>query len=165
MKRLIFSILLAPMLSFPSVAGEIPALSPGSLAVIAGDDWTGGLTYLNYGEPVKDFTIPAELDVEIVENGLKLAYIYPEEPQQNSIVTAKVSADGTKLMGAKITANRLLESGAREIVTTYACQDMGQTATCEMIYQLSETEFSVRKMVTYAGASETFRRNAYSFTR
>jgi len=165
MKRCAYSLLVASTLVFSSHAGEVPTLSPEALEIIAGDDWTGSLTYLNYGEPARDFTIPAALEVEIVERGLKLSYNYPEEPQQNSVVTARVSEDGTKLMGAPVTKISILETGAREVLTNYPCEDMGRSAACEMAFTFSENEFRVRKMVTYDGETDGFRRNEYIFTR
>lgn len=165
MKRLVYSLFLVPVLVLSGQAEDVPALSSDMLEVIAGDDWTGSLTYLNYGEPSRDFTIPATLEVDVVENGLKLAYKYPEEPQQNSVVTARVSKDGTKLIGATISANTILESGARQVVTNYSCEDMGRSALCEMTFTFSGNEFRVRKMVTYKGETDGFRRNEYVFTR
>jgi len=165
MKRMTCLVLLAPLFAQTGLAEETPALTPDVFDAIVGDDWSGELTYLNYGEPVKDFTIPAELDVERVEQGLKMAYIYPDEPHQNSTVTARISKDGSKLMGAPVTLNAMQASGVREIRTAYPCEDMGKAAACEMIYLLSSDEVVMRKMVTYEGETEAFRRNVYVFTR
>ncbi|MEO1554690.1 MAG: hypothetical protein AAFR82_12240 [Pseudomonadota bacterium] len=165
MKRIALLILLSPVLAQPSLAGETPALTPEVFDVIVGDDWSGALTYLNYGEPVKDFTIPAELEVERVERGVKIAYKYPDEPHQNSTVTARLNEDGSQLMGAAVTVNDIGAAGAREIRTEYACEDMGKTAECEMIYELSSDRVVMRKMVTYSGEADAFRRSEYVFTR
>ena len=165
MQHLVLSVVFAMSLAPLSQAETATALSADSLEIVAGDDWTGTLTYLNYGEPLRDFTIPAELQVEVIERGLRLNYKYPEEPKENSSVTARISADGTKLMGAPIVANRVLDAGEREVITRYPCNDMGQTATCETILTLSQNEFRSRKMVTYEGESDAFRRNEYVFTR
>lgn len=165
MKRIALFILLSPVMVPTSVAAETPVLTPDAFDVIVGDNWSGALTYLNYGEPAKDFTIPAELEVERIEEGLKMAYKYPDEPHQNSTVTARINEDGSRLMGAQVTLNAIAESGAREIRTEYACQDMGKAAACEMIYELSADRVVMRKMVAYTGDSEAFRRNEYVFTR
>ncbi|MEM9054001.1 MAG: hypothetical protein AAGB16_01635 [Pseudomonadota bacterium] len=165
MKPLALSLFIAPLLALPGFAGEVPPLAQEDLDILIGDDWTGSLTYLNYGEPVKDFTIPAEIDIERTEGGLNLSYQYPDEPHQNASMVSKVSADGARLNGETITSNTLLETGAREIRTAYPCEDMGRKASCEMIYTLSATSFETRKLVTYQGETEAFRRNAYSFSR
>lgn len=146
-------------------AGEAVSLSPSDLVVVAGDDWTGSLTYLNYQAPFEDVTIPANLEVEATETGLKLGYIYPDEPHANSTITLKVSEDGTMMMGEPIVSNTLLETGAREVKTAFPCEDMGKAASCEMTYTFGASELNVTKMVTYEGETDAFRRNAYSFTR
>ena len=165
MKYIVCLVLLSPVFSHAEARAETPALTLDTFNEIVGDDWTGELTYLNYGEPVKDFTIPAALEVEQIESGLKMAYIYPDEPHQNSTLTVRISEDGSRLMGAPVTQNVVLETGEREIRTEYACQDMGKTASCEMIYQLRADQVVMRKMVTYSDETEAFRRNQYVFTR
>ena len=165
MKSLACLILITPVLTHTHVSADTPLLTSEVFDVIIGNDWTGELTYLNYGEPVKDFTIPAALKVERVEAGVKMAYIYPDEPHQNSTITVRMSEDGSKLMGAPLTVNRMLDTGSREFRTEYACEDMGRTASCEMIYQLRADQVVMRKMVTYAGETDAFRRNEYVFTR
>ena len=164
--KLISAAFIAPaLLGLSAHAGETEGLSPSDLAVVAGTDWTGSLTYMNYQPPFEDVTIPANLEVEATDTGLKLAYIYPDEPHANSTVTLKVSGNGQWMMGAPIVSNTLSESGLREVKTAYSCEDMGKKASCEMIYSFGASELNVTKMVTYEGETEAFRRNAYSFTR
>ena len=164
--KLITASFIAPViLTLSAHAGEAEGLSPSDLALVAGVDWTGSLTYLNYQPPFEDVTIPANLEVEATDTGLKLAYIYPDEPHANTTVTLKVSADGQMMMGESIVSNTLLESGTREVKTAFPCEDMGKAAKCEMTYAFGESELQVTKMVTYKGEADAFRRNAYTFTR
>lgn len=165
MKRMTYLFFLVPMLAPYVASAETPMLTPDTFDVIVGDDWSGDLTYLNYGEPVQDFTIPAELEIERVEMGLKMAFKYPDEPHQNSTMTARVSADGSMLSGAPVTLNAVSDISTREIRTEYPCEDMGKGASCEMIYQIRSDQLVMRKMVTYSGEIEAFRRNEYVFTR
>ncbi|MEO1187692.1 MAG: hypothetical protein AAFW60_01365 [Pseudomonadota bacterium] len=165
MKCIAYLVLFAPVFPQAEAAAEAPALTLDAFNEIIGDDWTGELTYLNYGEPVKDFTIPAALEVERVESGLSMAYIYPDEPHQNSTIIVRISEDGSKLMGAPVTINADRDTDGREIRTEYACEDMGQSASCEMIYQIRADQILMRKMVTNNGETEAFRRNEYVFTR
>jgi len=165
MRKLTISVLLGAALALPALASEPAALEVPDLEIVVGADWTGSLTYLNYQEPFIEFTIPATLTVTATETGLKLAYAYPEEPHANSTVQAEISANGTKLMGEPIVSNTELETGGREIRTQFACEDMGQSATCEMTYSLAASELRITKMVTYDGETEAFHRNAYVFTR
>lgn len=149
----------------PAAANEAPSVALEELSVVEGKDWTGSLTYLNYQEPYRDFTITAALEVTPVEGGLKLAYKYPDEPQANSTIIAKISDDGRSFMGEPVVQNTVLEVGGREIKTAFACDDMGRPAACEMTYSLSPTTVRIKKMVTYVGETESFRRNEYVFTR
>jgi len=165
MKLIISSLGMLPLICFSAAADEKVTVAEADLAVVIGDDWSGALTYLNYGEPVKDFTIPAEIDVEAVAGGLKLSFQYPDEPHANQTMISKLGADGTTLSGETIVANTVLASDARQVRTAYPCQDMGRAAACEMIYTFGEDRFEMRKMVTYEGEAEAFRRNVYTFTR
>lgn len=165
MNRSVSAFVLLSMFGLSAMAEEIRPLAEPDLAVVIGDDWTGTLTYLNYGEPVKDVTIPAEIDVIAVEGGLKLSFQYPDEPHANQTMITKVSADGATLNGETIIANAAFSSDRREVRTISPCEDMGRAASCEMIYTLSPTEFELRKMVTYQGETEAFRRNVYAFVR
>ena len=164
--KFISAIIIAPaLLALSAHAGEAEDLSPADLAIVAGTNWTGSLTYMNYQPPFEDVTIPANLEVEATDTGLKLSYIYPDELHANSTVTLKVSANGEWMMGAPIVSNTLSDSGLREVKTAYSCEDMGKEASCEMIYSFGASELNVTKMVTYKGETDAFRRNAYSFTR
>nr|WP_070960512.1 hypothetical protein [Hyphomonas sp. Mor2] len=165
MKRIILPLLISPLIVFSSAAEDPVTVSVEDLSVVIGTEWTGSLTYLNYGEPVKDFTIPAEIDVAETEGGFKFSFQYPDEPHANSTSLTGISADGTQINGETVVANALLDTGAREIRTTSSCKDMGKAATCEMIYTLGSKTFEMRKMVTYEGETDAFRRNVFSFTR
>ncbi|NQY96481.1 MAG: hypothetical protein HRT82_04910 [Henriciella sp.] len=165
MKRLILALLILPISAISSAADEAATVSTDDLSVITGDDWTGELTYLNYGEPVIDFTIAAEIDVTEIEGGFEFSFQYPDEPHANMTAVTTISADGAMINDETVIANTLLDNGTREIRTQFGCEDLGRPATCEMIYTLSETQFELRKMVTYEGEAEAFRRNSYAFTR
>ena len=85
MKRLILALLILPISAISSAADEAATVSTDDLSVITGDDWTGELTYLNYGEPVIDFTIAAEIDVTEIEGGFEFSFQYPEAPGNRSL--------------------------------------------------------------------------------
>lgn len=165
MKSLVISLLLSSFIASSSAAENVPAVTPESLEVVIGDDWTGSLTYLNYQEPFDDVTIPAAIEVEAIENGLAFAYKYPDEPQANSTGEALISNDGASFMGAPIVSNQALETGGHKVITLEDCEDMGREAICAMTYTFSATAFQIEKVVTLKDASESFRRNEYVFTR
>jgi len=165
MKPLMLSICLASFTTVPAVADEPPALTAEMLEVALGEDWTGELTYLNYQEPFEDVTIRANAEIAAIENGLEIAYKYPDEPHANSSVRARISPDGKSFMGEPIVSNVALDGGARQIDTRFSCEDMGRAATCEMTYYLSTSLLEITKMVTYVDNGEPFRRNSYAFSR
>ncbi|MEL7040163.1 MAG: hypothetical protein AAGL90_01490 [Pseudomonadota bacterium] len=148
-----------------SATADVPKLTRGDLEAVIGDEWTGQLTYLNYQAPFNDVTIRAALQASAADNGLKLDYLYPDEPNANSTVIAEIGADGTSFMGEPIVSNEMLEDDVRLVKTGYPCEDMGRAAMCEMTYRLAPTELRIKKMVTYDGETEAFRRNEYVFTR
>ena len=148
-----------------SAAADVPALALSDLEPVIGEDWTGQLTYLNYQAPFDDVTIRANLNASMIEDGLQLDYIYPDEPHANSTVMAVIENGGTSFMGEPIVSNAVTSDGARQLMTAFACEDMGRPAQCEMTYSFSATVVQIKKMVTYDGEAESFRRNEYVFTR
>lgn len=165
MQKLLISLFIAPVSAALAFASEPPPLEVADLEIVVGADWTGSLTYLNYQEPFIDFTIRAALTVTATEAGLKLAYEYPDEPHANSTIQAEIGANGTELMGEPIISNEELEQGGRVIVTAFDCEDMGRAAACEMTYSFAPNALRIKKMVSYDGETESFRRNEYVFTR
>lgn len=165
MKSLRAALLFSVLITAPALASEAPPLKPGDLDIVVGTDWTGSLTYLNYQEPFIDFTIPATLGVTTMPGGLELAYQYPDEPHANSTVQAEISKDGLSLMGEPIVSNTVSDDGVRRVKTAYDCEDMGRSASCEMTYTFSPSELRIKKLVTYSGETESFRRNEYVFVR
>lgn len=145
-----------------SEAGPVIELADFEPAV--GEDWTGSLTYLNYGEPKKDFTIPAEASVSIGNRGVTIAYRYPEEPEQNGKSTISIKDNGRRF-GDQTVVSRTMQDTALEIMTTSDCNDMGQSATCTYTYMVGAQSLSVKKMVALDDGTPAFRRSVYQFTR
>ena len=165
MKSVLVSACLLPLTVLTAQADEVPPLTLDIFEPIAGDDWTGSLTYLNYQEPFEDVTIPANVEISLGESGIKLDYKYPNEPHANSSVVASISDDGMTFINEPVIGNTSSEDGTREIKTAFACEDMGRPAQCEMTYRFSPSTLLIKKMVTYDGATEAFQRNAYTFQR
>lgn len=165
MKSAIASACLVPLAAMSADAGEVPPLSLDMFEIIAGDDWKGSLTYLNYQAPFEDVTIQADVEISLVEAGLKLDYKYPNEPHANSSVLAEITDAGMVFMNEPIVAHTLTDDGIRTVTTAFSCEDMGRPAQCEMTYSFSADALDIKKMVTYESEAEAFRRNAYSFQR
>jgi len=146
-------------------ADTAPKVSESDLSDMVSDQWTGGLTYLNYQEPFIDFTIPAAAIVTPIERGFEVFYQYPDEPHMNGSSEIKIGQNGTEIDGYSVVSNTVTEDGEREVRTRGTCEDMGKSASCEMVYTVSETSLSLKKLVTYDGETETFRRNEFAFTR
>lgn len=149
----------------PMNADEAPTVAPTDFEGIDGTDWTGSLTYLNYQPPYKDFTIPTNLEVETKGASIELFFKYPDEPHMNGSSQLEIGESGKALGGERVISKTVLEDGSKEVRTRGDCKDMGKPASCEMIYTLSVNSISLKKMVTYEGETEAFRRNEYTFTR
>lgn len=137
---------------------------PADLAVLEGDDWTGELTYLNQGEPKREYTVPAELAVAQNDRTFELYFTYPDEPEANGRAEVTLSADGRRLNDETIIDRKEQHDGLM-LVTEQACRDEGLKAECQFTYWISVHEFSIRKNVTLAGADEAIPRNVYEFAR
>ncbi len=157
--------LLVCLVACQSVGSGRPVALSDALSLLEGDAWTGTLTYLNYGEPVKDYTIPATLSVTQTADGFVFAYGYPDEPQENSKGIVTIGADDKTLDGNAVQVHEYGADGMHRIVTKGPCEDMGQAAMCEKTWTISETRFSMRKMVAPDDGRAPFRRNEYTFSR
>ena len=165
MKSLTLACILAPIIALNASASETATLTSESLNPILGKDWSGSLTYQIYQPPFEDVTIEAGLEVTKVEGGFEFAYHYPNEPHANSASVVTIGENGSEIMDQPIVSNQISDDGTQTIITAFTCEDMGRAASCEVIYSLSQQAFSMRKMVTYDGETEAFRRNEYTFTR
>ncbi|MEM8616265.1 MAG: hypothetical protein AAGF20_04955 [Pseudomonadota bacterium] len=143
----------------------LPQVDAASFEQILGTDWNGSLTYLNYSAPFKDFTIPAQVEVTSAANGVSLFFKYPDEPQQNGGQTLEISEQGRRFGGDRVTLSMTDAEGMTEIRTEGPCQDLGRAASCEMIYRFSNVSMGVKKLVTYEGESQSFRRSEFQFSR
>lgn len=132
---------------------------------LAGDDWKGTLTYLDYQPPYEDVTIPAELTIALSSRSVRLAHRYPEEPKANEQSEVPVSEDGSRIDGDRVTVRRRTQSGALLLVAEGECEDMGRKATCINSYRLETRQLVIRKDVRIEGREDTFRRSEYRFVR
>ena len=141
-----------------------PMVKTSDFAALTGDDWSGKLTYLNYAEPQKEVTIPAELAMAQNGNTFELYISYPDEPRADGRAELTVSEDGRMINDERV-VDRIEQDGMLRLETQQDCQDDGEEALCEYTYMLAPEAFSLRKKVTLDGSGETFQCNKYSFTR
>lgn len=137
---------------------------PADLSVLTGDGWNGSFTYLSFGEPEQELSVPAEMNV--VQDGrvLELSLSYPEDPQADGQLDLVISDDG-RMINAETLQRRVEDDDELILVTEHDCYDNGRPGLCEMIYRIRPDQFVIRKLVTLDGESEAFQRTRYLFTR
>jgi hypothetical protein len=160
MGRIIFTLLFTAI-TIPFLGQNI---SMNELDVLAGSDWSGKLTYLDYSSNEK-VSLKVKLAVRVVKEGTyELAYSYPDEPKANSKSKVKISGNGTKLAGNKIT--KVERSGDRVIIHTESKgSDDNEKAMLYFTYTVASNYFSSKKEVVFAGQDERIMRNEYVFER
>jgi hypothetical protein len=145
-----------------------PAALPADLDQLAGDTWTGSLTYLDYTtrEP---FTMPATLAVTRIPGAADPSWTfrlgYPDEPRANSEHPITLSANGTLLDGETILERTPLPAGGIHLVTETDGEDDEHPARVRHEYDLSPNSCTIRKLVRPQGSPEFFERNTYRWTR
>ena len=159
---------LAAIVVITGCASQPPAapasLSPAELAVVAGDGWTGELTYRDYSPPYGSVKLAVEARVTAVPDGISVALHYPREPHADSESVLSLSADGRTFDGKTVTGQE--QRGDTLTITTEArCEDDGLPATCQHVYTLAPRAFGWVKLVTLDKDGTAFQRNAYAFKR
>ena len=165
MKACVTSLALIAVTACATTSTDVaPRVTSDDLALVDGAGWTGTLVYRDYSPPYGDVTLQAEVDVSVTSDGLLLDMRYPGEPSANSTDMLSVATDGSRLGGDPVVA-RKEEQGEVRITTRAPCEDDDKPAICEHIYTFSKARFGLRKTVKFDGSSDTFQRNAYTFTR
>lgn len=160
------------LISVLLIAASFPALAAAKVKVddfqhLAGAQWTGTLTYLDYGRN-KKVSIPSRLSVTRSDTERRswiFEYQYPDEPQANDKQIVAIGKDGKTIGDAKVVERTTLADKSLRIVTEKAGTDNDKPALFRYTYLLSAKSFSIKKEVRYEGASEFFERNEYSWKR
>lgn len=141
----------------------LPAVQPGDLALLEGS-WTGSLTYRDYSPPHEDVSIPATLEVDPLDEGMRLELKYPGEPSAYDR-SMLIASDEGRTLNSETVMSRTKVDDELTIVTASECEDDGRPAQCEVTYTLSPKVFEMKKMVALDSGEAPFRRNAYAFVR
>ena len=141
----------------------LPAVQPGDLAMLEGS-WAGSLTYRDYSPPHEDVSIPATLEVDKLDEGMRLELKYPDEPSAYDR-SMLIASDEGRTLNSETVLSRAQSDGEVTIVTASDCEDDGRPAQCEVTYTLSPKVFKMTKMVALESGGAPFRRNAYAFVR
>jgi hypothetical protein len=166
MKALILALLLCSHIP-GSVLPKEERIKRDDLQILAGAQWSGTLTYLDYRSK-KKVSIPANLTVK--PNGddqwsWVFEYEYPDEPKANSKEIVRLSKDGKNLNDEVVLERTSLPDNTIRIVTEKKGKDNDRSASFRFTYSLSPTSFSIRKEVRYEDENQFFERNGYDWKR
>ena len=152
------------VLLFLSCVVSAQAVSDKDLKVLEGGTWVGTLVYLDYGSGKKT-AIRSNLNVVKKSDGVwAFEYIYPDEPKANGSSEVAIADSGKTFNGQTVTSKQRRD-GTLQIITTKDGDDNGKKAVFRSTYSITPKTFSIKKEVQYAGASEWFERNTYSWVR
>lgn len=135
------------------------------IKVILGD-WKGTLTYLDYSSN-EPFSMPANLNIKggKKENQLVMYVSFPNEPHANNKEKIKVSRDGSKLNGHKVSSREELKNGDVQITTEHSGKDNRKKALIRNVYVFGENNFSMKKEVKFINSEDWIVRNEYKFQK
>lgn len=144
-----------------------PKIKSKDLQLVAGAQWTGTLTYLDYGKN-KKVSIGSNLIVTQSADDKRawiFDYQYPKEPKANSRETVTISRNGKTIDGETIIGRKKLDDGTLEIITEKTGEDDDKKSLFRFTYLIGKKSFSIKKEVKYDGTTEFFVRNEYSWKR
>jgi len=147
--------------------GQTPKMKIKDLQNLKGAQWTGILSYLDYGKNTK-VSIPSNLTVTQSKDNKSswiFEYQYPDEPKANSKETVTISKDGKIFDGETVIERTNLADKTLRIVTEKSGNDNDKKALFRFTYLLGKTNFSIKKEVKYEGTTEFFVRNEYNWKR
>jgi hypothetical protein len=128
----------------------------------------GTLTYLDYTSG-KPFSMPAVITLRGGNPGSGMvirSLAYPEEPKANGTDTILISKDGKMIDDAQL-VSRSVTPQKTVIITERNGVDGNdhRKAKLRYIYNISTTEFSIRKEVQFEGTAQWIQRHEYRFSR
>lgn len=151
-------------LLFAIVVGQSASkVLPADIDRLVDKPWVGKLTYLDYSSG-KRTTLETSLAVTRVEgkpSSWKFAIGYPGEPKANGSSLVSISVDGRQFDGETVSERKRLKVGALRIVTDRDGEDDGKPAHIRHVYLVSDTAFSIQKLVRFNGAKNFLERNRY----
>lgn len=156
------------LLSATALAGEShnqPLVTVVDFAPLSGDQWTGSLSYLDYGSNTEQ-RIPVKMQFDAAtKNDVRYQVQYPGETQYNESAMLKVTDEGRALNKETI-MNRCLQSdGTLKLVTLSIGEDNDRSAEIRMTYSVSKTKLSIHKEVRWIDEPDFLWRNSYELTR
>lgn len=140
-------------------------VSSADFAILAGDSWSGSLSYLDYSSNTEQ-RIPVEIRFDNPGSHKVVYHIkYPGEAQYNATEKLKWSRNGRKLDGEAIVNRSHDAEGTTILVTQFEGEDDNRPAEIRMTYSLNESVLAISKEVRFEEEADFFRRNAYELVR
>lgn len=166
MKTFYVAILIAACLMV-SASAQTAKISPDDLKILEGTQWTGTLTYLDYGTN-KQTSIKSNVTVSRPD-AEKLTwtfdYQYPLEPKANRKDQVVLTPDGKTFDGETVIERIKQADGTLKIVTTKEGVDNGKKSLYRFTYLAGKNSFYVKKEVRQESSTEFFVRNEYAWKR
>jgi len=166
MKVLILALLLSSQI-FGAVSLKEATINRDDLQILAGAEWSGTLTYLDYRSN-KKVSIPSILKVtpnSDDEWSWAFEYVYPDEPHASSKQMIQLSRDGRSLNGEVVLERTSLAGNTVRFVTEEKGQDNNRRAPFRFTYSVNAKSFSIKKEVRYEGEDQFFERNTFDWKR
>jgi uncharacterized membrane protein YphA (DoxX/SURF4 family) len=150
--------------SFQSNAQQ-PAVQLEDLKKLEGN-WKGVLTYKDYSRG-NEVMIPCNLAVKLKDDMklIQMAYDYPEESSHNSKDEIRISSNGTRINGEKLIDRTVDASGNTKLIIEMRGEDGSKPAIIKRIIEVSDSSFTMTKVVQYMTTGETFVRNQYRWNK
>ena len=143
---------------------EAELANADDFAVLAGDDWTGVLDYLNYGTDDRS-TIPVRMIArEPQGRSMRYGFAYPGEEDKNANDRIRVSRDGRQINGYTIVQRFTDQTRGLVFVTEGSGRDDNQPADIRLTYEIAADRVVISKDVRFANG-EWINRNSYRLTR
>ena len=155
---------------FISFSLTAQSVSPSALKKIEGK-WEGQLTYTDYQDDSSQSTLNCKMEAKWKNKKGVLTFIFVE-PDGRIIkdkTKIKLKKKGTQLVFdgqyqvLDFSPDKMSESWKLTIGTTG--KDNNRNAEIKRVINCSKTQFTITKLVKYAGTAHFFERNQYAFER
>lgn len=146
---------------------------------LTGPEWNGTLTYRDYTTDKKTsigstLTVVkvaglAEVGNDFADAGVTPGWDfrigYPREPKMNSSEVIRISPGGDRLGDEAVTQRQEMSDGTLRLVTEKRGTDNDNPALFRFVYTITDSVFTITKLVKPDGELDFFERNEYRWKR
>lgn len=142
-----------------------PAIQQEDIKKLEGN-WKGVLMYKDYTSG-KEVLIPCNMEVKLKDDGkqIQMAYNYPEERSHNNKDQVRITSDGTRINGEKLSHRSVDTNGNVKLIIETRGEDGSKPAIIKQIIEISDSSFIITKVVQYMTTGETVQRNQYRWKK